>query len=190
MEDCTQEWTFEPNSFDFVHMRFLVGSIDDWHLLIKRAFDVCAPGGYFESVEPSPHIVSDDGSVEPNSALGQWGKLFVAGGRRFGRSFEIYDQGTVRAAMEAAGFVDIQQKDIDIPVGPWETDPKLKQQGEYTRLAMFKDPEGFILFFANALGWKKEEIQVYMAHIRKELMDKSKRGYFTNRVIYGRKPEA
>lgn len=171
-------------------MRFLVGSIDSWDQLLERAFDACAPGGFVESIEPSPHIESDDNSVKPTSAMGQWGKLFVTGGRKFGRSFEIYQLGTVRKAMEKAGFVDIVERDIKMPVGPWEKDPKRKELGEFTRLGMFKDPEGYMLFLASALGWKKEEIGVYLAHLRKELTDKSIHGYFRQKILYGRKPEA
>lgn len=190
IEDCTQDWTFPPSSFDFIHMRFLVGSIDSWDLLLERAFAACAPGGFVESIEPSPHIECDDDSVKPTTAMGQWGKLFVTGGRRFGRSFEIYQLETVRKAMERAGFVDIVERDIKMPVGPWEEDPKRKELGEFTRLGMFKDPEGYMLFLASALGWKKEEIGVYLAHLRKELTDKSIHGYFRQKIIYGRKPEA
>ncbi|KAK1831956.1 S-adenosyl-L-methionine-dependent methyltransferase [Podospora conica] len=190
IEDCTDDWTFPPSTFDFIHMRFLVGSIDSWDRLLAQAFTACAPGGYVESVEPNPHIQSDDGSVKPTMALGQWGKLFVTGGRKFGRSFELFENNTVRKAMEKAGFVDIVVKDIKMPIGPWDKDPKKKEIGEFTRLAMFKDPEGYILFFASALGWKKEEITVYGAHLRKELMDKSVHSFFTNRFVYGRKPEA
>lgn len=62
-----------------------------------------------ESFEPSPLVKSDDGSVKDDSALGQWGKFFVMGGEKAGRSFTVVDDGLQRKAMEAAGFVDIQE---------------------------------------------------------------------------------
>lgn len=37
-------------------MRFLVGSIDNWGLLMQRAFEACKPGGYIESMEPSAFL--------------------------------------------------------------------------------------------------------------------------------------
>ncbi len=44
---------------------------------MKRAFDAAKPGGYVESMEPSPYVQSDDNTVTDTMALGQWGKLFV-----------------------------------------------------------------------------------------------------------------
>ncbi|TPX12518.1 uncharacterized protein E0L32_000695 [Thyridium curvatum] len=107
IDDCTQEWTFAPNTADYVHMRWLVGSIVDWTALYKEAFNVLKPGGYLEDHEPSPYIVSDDGTVPDTSAHGQWGKFFVDGGRKIGRSFTIFEDDTQRKAMADAGFVDI-----------------------------------------------------------------------------------
>ncbi|TXB96058.1 hypothetical protein FocTR4_00016179 [Fusarium oxysporum f. sp. cubense] len=72
IDDCTQEWTFKENSLDYVHMRFLVGSIVDWPGLFKQAYKCLKPGGYIESHEASPCIGSDDNSVSEDSAMGQW----------------------------------------------------------------------------------------------------------------------
>lgn len=114
MEDCEESWTYEPDSIDFVHMRYLTGSIKDWFSLFEQAFKCIKPGGYLESYEASPHIVSDDGTVEDGSALNQWGKIFVAGGEKVGRIFTMYEQGTQRAAMEKAGFVNIQERNVRV----------------------------------------------------------------------------
>ncbi|KAK7430462.1 hypothetical protein QQZ08_002981 [Neonectria magnoliae] len=45
IEDCNQTWTFGPNSFDYVHMRYLFGSIKNWNDLFNNAYRVCKPGG-------------------------------------------------------------------------------------------------------------------------------------------------
>ncbi|KAK5653418.1 hypothetical protein OQA88_8903 [Cercophora sp. LCS_1] len=114
IEDCTQAWTFPTDHFDYIHLRWLVGSVDDWYLLIKRAYDCLAPGGWIESYEMSVMWESDDGSVTESTALGQWGKIFIEGGHRTGRSFTVVNEEIQRKAMEAAGFVDIQEKDIKV----------------------------------------------------------------------------
>ncbi|KAK5655755.1 hypothetical protein OQA88_5292 [Cercophora sp. LCS_1] len=189
IEDCTLDWTFAPSSFSYIHMRFLLGSIDDWDALLRRAFDTCKPGGYVESIEPSPFLESDDGTITDTMAMGQWGKIFVEGGRRFGRSFEVYQLGTVRKAMEKAGFVDIEERNDKVPVGGWPKDPKLKEIGQFSQLGFLRDPEGYVLFLANALGWKREEIGLYLAHLRRELKSPRVHGFYRQRVLWGRKPE-
>lgn len=95
-------------------MRWLVGSIDDWNLLFRRAFDCLAPGGWLESYEMSTMWESDDGSVTEKSALGQWGKIYIEGGRQAGRTFTVVYDELQRKAMEAAGFVDIQELDLKV----------------------------------------------------------------------------
>jgi hypothetical protein len=114
MEDCTLEWTFPPEHFDFIHIRGLVGSIDDWHVLFQRAFTCLKPGGWLESYEINPSWESDDNTVAEKSAMGQWGPIFIEGGRQSGRSFTIVPDGTQQKAMEAAGFQDIQEKKIKV----------------------------------------------------------------------------
>jgi hypothetical protein len=116
MEDCTQSWTFPRNHFDYIHMRWLVGSIDDWHLLFKRAFACLKPGGWLESYEMSTMWESDDGTVTENTALAQWGKFYVEGGKQSGRTFTVVHDDLQRKAMEAAGFVDIDKRDIKVQV--------------------------------------------------------------------------
>lgn len=107
LDDATKNWAFERNEFDYIHMRYLLGSIADWPGLLRQAFRCCKPGGYVESYESSCNFKSDDGTVVEGSALDQWGKVFVEAGKKFGRPFDVADTGLVRDAMEKAGFVDI-----------------------------------------------------------------------------------
>lgn len=95
-------------------MRWLNGSIDNWSQLFREAFRCCKPGGYIESFEGAPYNESDDGTVKDTDALGQWGKLFVAAGKKFGRSFTTVPDGIQRKAMEECGFVEIQEKNIKV----------------------------------------------------------------------------
>jgi len=89
-------------------MKFLNGSIPDWDFLIQEAFRCLKPGGYLESMEPSTVIQSDDGSVNENTAFSQWGKIFIAGGKKSGRSFSIVEDEVIENAMRRAGFKDVK----------------------------------------------------------------------------------
>lgn len=101
-------WTFDADSFDYVHMRYLFGSIPDWDALFSNAYRVCKPGGWVESYEPTIVAESDDGSVTPDSAHAEWGKFFIEGSKKMGRSCTILEDDLQRKGMEAAGFVDIK----------------------------------------------------------------------------------
>jgi len=157
---------------------------------MRRAFEACKPGGIVESFEPSAYLESEDGSVTESMAMGQWGKLFVEGGRKFGRSFEVYQQGTVRAALEAAGFVDIHEENFKTPIGGWAKDGRLKEIGQFTQLGFLQDPEGYLLFLANAMSWEREQTLAFLAHLRRELRSPKVHAFYRQRVLWARKPEA
>ncbi|KAL2669986.1 hypothetical protein Neosp_014865 [[Neocosmospora] mangrovei] len=189
IEDCTQEWTFKSNSTDYVHMRWLMGSIRDWDFLSSEAFRVCKPGGWVESHEASSNIDSDDNTVDGNSAMGQWGKLFIEGSKKIGTSFTVVEDGTQRKALEKAGFINIQEFDFKNPIGGWSSDPIEKEMGPYTKYGLETDTEGFVLFMAHTLGWSRDEIQLYIDQFRRELRSEKHHGYFKQKVVWGQKPE-
>ncbi|KAM0492585.1 hypothetical protein ACHAP8_009762 [Fusarium lateritium] len=190
IDDCTQPWTFSPNTFDFIHMRYLYGSISDWGALFQEAYRACKPGGWVESFEASTRLESDDGSVQEGSAMSEWGKFFIEGGKKLGRTFTILDDDLQKQGMEEAGFVDIGTWDFKAPVGSWPKDPKLQEIGKFGHAAMDQDLEGFVLYMASfVLGWSKEEVTVYCSQLRRELRNPRHHPYCRMRIVYGRKPE-
>lgn len=92
-------------------MRYLFGSITDWDALFENAYRVCTPGGWVESYEPTVNAESDDGTVTPGSAHSEWGKFFIEGAKKMGRSCTIVEDGIQIEAMKNAGFVDIKYVD-------------------------------------------------------------------------------
>ncbi|KAF5579157.1 mRNA 3 end-processing YTH1 [Fusarium pseudoanthophilum] len=188
IEDCTQEWTFQPNTFDYIHMRWLVGSIADWKSLFKEAYKCLKPGGYIESYEPSSRVESDDGTVQPGSALSQWEKFFVEGGRKIGRPFTIFEENVQREGMREAGFVDIEERDFKNSVGGWPMDPKQRSVGQFMQAAFEQDAQGTVLHMATALGWTEEEVTVFISHFRREIRSPKIHSYFRQKVVWGRKP--
>ena len=53
--------------------------------------------------------MSDDGTITPQMAMGQWGDVFVEGSKKTERTFTVVRDGIQRKAMEEAGFVDLQE---------------------------------------------------------------------------------
>lgn len=134
-------------------------------------------------------IESDDGSVTPTSALGQWGSIFISGGQEMGIPFTIIQDGTQKKGMEAAGFVDIQEKNFKMPIGDWPRDPDMKEIGLFSRAVLEGDPEGYVLFMTYSLGWSRDEILAYIQAVRKQVRGRKSRPFYRQRVVWGRKPE-
>ncbi|KAI0149624.1 S-adenosyl-L-methionine-dependent methyltransferase [Hypoxylon sp. NC0597] len=190
VDDVTQPWTYEPNSFDYIHLRWLTGSVPDWYALYREIFKALKPGGYFEHKESSCLLISDDGTVVEGSAIDQWGKVFTEAGKKFGRTFSVVEEGLQRKGMEAAGFEIVEEIDMKTPLGPWPADETQKLIGQYNRLAIEQDVEGFLMYmWTMVMGWTKEEIQVYAAHLRRELRSPNIHAYYPQKLVIARKPE-
>lgn len=114
IEDCTQDWTYPPDSFDYVHLRYLVGCIPDWDKLFKEAYKVLKPGGWIETFEASPTIESDDGTVKPDSAMAQWAPIFIEASKKIGNTFTVIADDIQRSGIESAGFTDVEQWDSKV----------------------------------------------------------------------------
>ncbi|KAA8567514.1 hypothetical protein EYC84_007990 [Monilinia fructicola] len=69
IDDMTEEWTYPPNYFDFIHIRGLFGSIHDWNNLYAQAYKHLKPGGFIQHIEPSLYIHCDDDTVPLDSPL-------------------------------------------------------------------------------------------------------------------------
>ncbi|KAI2777396.1 S-adenosyl-L-methionine-dependent methyltransferase [Daldinia loculata] len=200
-------WTFQPASFDFVHMRYLCGAVLNWDAVYAEAFRAVRPGtGWVETLEPALRIRSDDGSVceGDGSALAAWGPLFEEGARRYenrnrvpgsansgpSRPMNVVEDGTMEGAFRRAGFVDIVTHTIKCPLTPNSNDPHLREVGLYAHATMEEGMEGFLLYlFTQGLGWTHEQVILYLSRVRKELRDRRKSPYSLVKVIYGRRPE-
>lgn len=99
-------------------MRWLSGSISDWDALFKEAYRVLRPGGFVESHEPSCFIQGVGVSPMTTGTLSQWGDLFAEAGRKSGRPFDVVEAGIQKRSMEAAGFVDIEEKVLTVSSAP------------------------------------------------------------------------
>ncbi|KAF5543247.1 heat shock 70 kDa 12B [Fusarium phyllophilum] len=113
IDDATETWTWKDNTFDFVHMRYLFGAIQDWTALHQQAYRVCTPGGWVESVEADIHFRSDDGTAEEQEVYKLCNKLYEEGGKAIGRTFFVHE--LQPKGMEEAGFVDIKTADYKWP---------------------------------------------------------------------------
>ncbi|KAF5017329.1 hypothetical protein F66182_10758 [Fusarium sp. NRRL 66182] len=191
IDDATLRWTWENNTFDFIHIRYLFGAIGDWTSLFKEAYRCCAQDGWIQSGEADVHIRSDDGTTDDIDALKLWARLFTEGGAKLGNSFFVQDGNLQEKGIEAAGFTDIKSVEYKFPIGGWAQDPELKEVGNFVKATLENDLEGYtLLLWKNILQWPEDEYQVFLTEMRKFLRNRKAHGYMTVRYVYGRKGEA
>ncbi|CCE28063.1 uncharacterized protein CPUR_01537 [Claviceps purpurea 20.1] len=168
IDDASLEWTWNANHFDFIHMRYIVGGIQDWTALFKEAYRCCAPGGWVESVEYEPEFCSDDGTTELEPILASFGELFRETGKILNRPFFVKD--IQKQAVDEAGFVEKRVVRYKIPIGPWAKD-------RYTQMLW------------QALQRPADEYHVWLATMRKAMRNPKVHSYAMAQVVYGRKPK-
>ena len=122
VDDIEDEWNYEHNPFDFIHARYLAGSIRDWPRLMSQAFACTKPGGWVEFQDWDCFVECHDGSVPHDSAFYKWHEYVlnrienVATGRP-GRYLEKW--------VKEAGFVNVIVEKLPIPSGTWPKDRNL-----------------------------------------------------------------
>ncbi|KAF4303922.1 hypothetical protein GTA08_BOTSDO07504 [Botryosphaeria dothidea] len=107
-------------------------------------------------------IYSTDGSVSKDSSLCKWLGYVQDGMKRIGLESEpgLYLEKWVKDV----GFTNVHHKVFPYPVGPWPKDKTLVQ------------------------GWEKEEVDVLVANVRKDLKNKSMHPQHDLHVVYAQKP--
>ncbi|KAN0115360.1 SAM dependent methyltransferase [Hyaloscypha variabilis] len=187
IDDCQDEWTYPVEHFDFIHIRSLFGSIEDWPALYRQAYKHLKPGGYIEHVEISIDIRSDDGTVTPDSPLRKFTELFVEAGNVTGCTFCIFD--TMGDMIAATGFENIEQKIIYTPLSRWHPDRKLRELGKWALLGFDIGLEGYAMAtLTRHMGWTQPEVHVLLAQIRADVKNPKIHSYHEIKVVYARKP--
>ncbi|KAF7555191.1 hypothetical protein G7Z17_g2356 [Cylindrodendrum hubeiense] len=191
IDDAQLEWTFEPNSFDFIHIRYMQGSIDDWSKLYKQMYKCLKPGGWFQHLEPDIECQSDNSAVKVDNdhIFKQWARLFYDVGDKIGRTFKVNDSIMKQSAQEA-GFTSLTHNKFKVPYGTWPKDKDLKDLGQYTGFYLDLSLDGFAVYpIGQILGWSFEEVEDLVAKMRTNVRDPKNMTTGNVHVVYGQKPE-
>ncbi|RYO55623.1 hypothetical protein AA0113_g8709 [Alternaria arborescens] len=182
LDDVQLEWTYQPNSFDYIHVRCMLGAIQDWAHLYREIYKCTKPGGYIEHLEISIMFKSEDGTVTEDHFMAQWSKILLGAAEKIGKTFAIYDFN--REMITQAGFVDVVEKKYKVPVGTWPRDPKMKELGQWNLLFCLEGLESWSLYLLSMiLKWSYEEIQVHIATMRNHLLNRRNHAYYDMYIL-------
>ncbi|KAF2789842.1 S-adenosyl-L-methionine-dependent methyltransferase, partial [Melanomma pulvis-pyrius CBS 109.77] len=189
IDDAESDWVYaDDERFDFIHVRGMSGSINDWDRLCEQAYAHVVPGGWVEFQEPEAWVSSDDDTINQAVNVCQWQLLCNEAAAVFKKEIRIAD--SLKQRMLDKGFVDLQERIVKVPIGPWPKDPKMKEIGRYQRehMAMGIEPYTFG-FIGKVLGWSEQECKILIAKVVNEVRDRNLHLYIRFFFIVGRKPE-
>ncbi|KAL3298919.1 methyltransferase [Colletotrichum asianum] len=186
VDDVEEDWLYSQK-FDYIHLRFLNGSIADWKKLFKKAYDFTKPGGYFELQENDFLFASDDGTLSPEKPLAKFSSLVREACVKFGRQF--IDVPLMEDMMKQVGFQDVALQRFKWPSNPWPKGPHYKKIGEWNYHNFVAAAEALAMGpLTRAHGYTKEEVDVFLIDVRKNMRDPKIHSYLTIYTLVGRKP--
>jgi trans-aconitate methyltransferase len=107
IDDFELSWNFSQ-PFEFIHARSIEGSVKDFPRLFRQAHKNLAPSGWFEVMEPTVDIFSDDDSVSKAPNLSEWRDMLIEASAQFGKpmgSAKYY-----KKWMLDVGFTDVREE--------------------------------------------------------------------------------
>ncbi|KAF2802298.1 S-adenosyl-L-methionine-dependent methyltransferase [Mytilinidion resinicola] len=186
VDDAENEWVYS-SKFDYIHCRYMAGSLKDWPRLMQQAYKYTKPGGWVEFQDFDMTFYSTGGEFKENSALDQWATGVKHGISKFGLVAEPGPK--LEGWVKDAGFTNVHHSVLPIPVGQWPKDKKLKEIGAFDLIQFLDGCEAISLrIFTNVQGWSPEHIQVFLSDVRKDLKNTRLQAQHNFHVVYGQKP--
>ncbi|KAF8250003.1 S-adenosyl-L-methionine-dependent methyltransferase [Wilcoxina mikolae CBS 423.85] len=188
VDDAEKEFTYQPNSFDFIHMRNINQGISNWPKLMSQVFRCTKPGGYVELQELAASAHSDDDTMAEDNGVNVFLQHIREAMTKMGRPPATTE--AMVKLLEGAGFVDVKVHPYKQPLGPWPKDKQLKRIGA---MVMLNCETGFhaygMLAFTRVLGMDKDEADAICRKGFEAVKNKNSHVYSPFYVVYGKKPE-
>lgn len=185
INDAEEDWGFNDH-FDYIHARAIVTCFKNNRSIVQKIFENLSPGGYFELQDPTFPMKCDDGTLD-GTPLNEWGERMIESMARIGRN--LTDGQNWGQYMREAGFEDVTEHRIYVPVNPWARGKKNKLLGAISQQNLLEGVESMsTAAFTRILGWTPEKLHELLEGVRANLQDKGVHAYGIVYFAHGRKP--
>ncbi|RDW56389.1 hypothetical protein BP5796_13211 [Coleophoma crateriformis] len=172
IDDAEDDWLYKPDTYDFIHCRYLFHGIRDWPRLLDQAMQFLRPGGWLELVEL--HVVpsSYDNTLPQGSQIMEFYKVLAEIGSRIGIDLAIAEK--YPEMMRKAGLEEVESEVFDLPMGDWMQGRRMKEVGRFQRYQMTTGLHGISFGLLTKMGgWAPEKVEVFLAGVRREMNDRN-----------------
>ncbi|KAH7155378.1 S-adenosyl-L-methionine-dependent methyltransferase [Dactylonectria estremocensis] len=187
VEDCEDPEWMHGCGFDLVHLRGVAGVLLDLDAVVANAYCNIVNGGWIEFQEFDPLVICDDGTMEEDDKVREFGDICARGIREYG--CPAYGKQDLRRTLEHAGFQRIQVVTKQVPISAWSPDKKLKIVGSLMKANILEALDGFAAKPLAALGMSVKERRDLVADVRESLDDNWVHRYINCHFCYGQKDE-
>ncbi|KAF1971847.1 S-adenosyl-L-methionine-dependent methyltransferase [Bimuria novae-zelandiae CBS 107.79] len=176
IDDLDPGWHFsEP--FDLIYMRGMKGVFAYWEGVYDEIYKNLAPGGWVEVVDFDMSLPNIEAGVDqfpfPTLAKLYLGVMQAAfkSGRPVG-TFYMHP-----TYLEDAGFTNIKQTYVNVPIGQWPEDEEQRTIGKLHLVCIMEMLETMLLRYLTTWGdatkdhWTREEVMVMVEEAKGEVLD-------------------
>ncbi|KAI1343219.1 S-adenosyl-L-methionine-dependent methyltransferase [Xylariaceae sp. FL0016] len=191
VDDVESPWLHPRNHFDYIHSRHTVMAIKDWDRLLRRAYEHLRPGGWIELQEIHHYPKSSNNTMAPNHPVAVYWRLINEGLNALGINFKFTSEGRIAEVLRQAGYVNVTEQVFHVPIGTWPKNKKLKNVGLYWKTILLDGAQAIALGpMTRGLRWRREQVETFLATVRKAYHDNSCLMYMPFVCVYGQKPES
>lgn len=190
MDDIEDPWVYEKNSFDYIHSRMMIGSIQKWKEYLQNIYDHLKPGGYVELQEADGEgYYSEDGTFAKDGGFAIFLDMLVKASAASGRPYVVAK--TFEGLMKEVGFVDVEHSRYKLPLGTWPKNKKMKQLGAYGLALASAATEAYgLALCTRVMGLTEQKSKEFMKAAVDQISDKKTHAIFALDLFTARKPEA
>jgi len=172
-----REWWHCTQPYDYIHTRMSLGIFEDFREIIQKGYNNLEPGGFMESHEIYSKLYCDDGTMPADYEVLEWTHTQDKAAMTLGMPLRIANK--LKNWYEQAGFVDVHEVVYGIPINSWARDARDKLLGKFMYWNMCQGVHAWTVeYFVKALQWTDAEVEVYLAHLRTALADRSVHAYY------------
>lgn len=120
------------------------------------------------------HVIpsSYDNSLPPNSQIRAFYDVLAEVGQTIGIDLAVAQK--FRGMMETAGFQDVTETVMDLPLGGWMPERRMREVGIFQRFQMTEGLHGIAFgLLTRVAGWEPQKVEVFLAAVRREMKDPS-----------------
>ncbi|KAJ9131820.1 Methyltransferase domain-containing protein [Pleurostoma richardsiae] len=192
VDDVEADW-HDTEIYDYIHCRYMSGSVRDWPRMVRQMYEHLRPGGWVEFQEtanmPYPEEQERGEAADPTAGgkiveLMEW---LVIACDRIGRTIDPAP--SMKGWVEAAGFGNVTEHKFKVPLGTWPKDSRLKEIGTLMRYNFIEGVDAFTAaLFREVLGWSDEQIEELNAGVEADARRRDSHLVFDYLVLTAQKP--
>ncbi|RDW59663.1 hypothetical protein BP6252_12750 [Coleophoma cylindrospora] len=149
LDDFNEEWDI-ASQYDLVHARDLQCSVSDWPWFFSQCFKALRPGGWVDCCEADLDIQKALHQRDEEILGSSWAASPKNVGGQPGMSFNVASK--FNNWLVNAGFVNIFEQRIAVPIGAWPEDVRQKNLGVLNQSRLKKGMNELVAKIANSGG--------------------------------------